>query len=83
MLDGDLSIRDILKVCVENTKLPDFVRGACSDAMYRIEELERELTWIAEQYDDAIPGHDLAMRLYDVRCTALRLLQDAPQRRGL
>ena len=75
MSDTHLSICEVLQVCIEHKGLPDLVRGACQDAKSRIENLERELQWMADQWDDSLPSYELTPRLYDVRCTAIKLLQ--------
>ena len=38
------------------------------------DELRRELSWMARQYEDDQAAYTLAMRLYDVSCTAKKLL---------
>ena len=43
-------------------------------ALARLALLRDELNWIESQYDDNEPPHVLAARLYDVCCTARRLL---------
>lgn len=42
-----------------------------------LDEILRELEWMAEQYDDNENAYTLSARLYDVSCTARKLLARA------
>jgi len=45
------------------------------EAEARAANIDAELKWMSEQWDDSIPSHELTHRLYDVSCTAKKLLQ--------